>query len=63
MIQIPSAGEYYTELGSSSLVGLSAGEFHRLAFPIPSELQSVLGTGYSDLTFTVIINARLPTRV
>jgi hypothetical protein len=57
LLRLPSLGEYYRELGSQTLVGLSAGSFQTLAFPIPSNLGDKLADAYDDLTFTVVINA------
>jgi len=55
--KIPSQNEWYRELGSQSLIGMTPDAFHTLTFNIPSDLQAKFGNAYSDLTFTVIINA------
>lgn len=57
IFKIPSIGEYWRELGSSSLVGLEPGVFHTLSFAVPEDLQTKLADEvYEDFTATVIIN-------
>ncbi|MBN2804617.1 MAG: hypothetical protein JXR91_16100, partial [Deltaproteobacteria bacterium] len=56
IVKIPSLGEWYKELGSQSLSGLSGGTFHTLVFDIPQDFQTKMSGTYTDLTFSVIIN-------
>ena len=57
IFKIPSIGEHWRELGSSSLVGLEPGVFHTLNFPVPEDLRTKLADEvYQDFRATVIIN-------
>ncbi len=57
IVKMPSQNEWYRELGSQSIIGMTPDAFHTLTFNIPSDLQAKFGNAYSDLTFTVVINA------
>jgi hypothetical protein len=57
VLQAPSLGLWWQELPSVSLVGLSAGSFHSLEFPLPSAIQEALSGSYQDLTIKLILNA------
>ncbi len=57
VIQLPSAGEYWTDLGGVSLVGIAPGAFTELSWPLSSNLQTKLAGSYSDLTIRVQLNA------
>jgi len=57
IVKIPSQSEWYRELGSQPLAALSAGTFHTLEFSIPPDLATKFEGNYTDLTFTVVINA------
>lgn len=57
IVKLPSHGESYRDLGGVPLAGLAGNRFHHLSLPIPADLRTKLAQGYSDLTFTVVINA------
>lgn len=53
----PSLGLHWAELGSRSLAGLPAGQYHTVSFAIPSEVRAALAGEYTDLTIKLVINA------
>ncbi len=57
VLQLPSASEYWRDLGGVSLVGVQSGEFTTLSWPIDSGLRAKLEGNYSDLTIRVQLNA------
>src|SRR5690606_10952472 len=57
ILKLPSQSEPYRDLGGQPLAGLGANNFHTLTFAVPSDLRTKLAASYSDLTFTVVVNA------
>jgi len=56
VVQIPSRGIFWLELGSFSLAGSPAGVFRHVSFVMPSSLVTALNGTYSDLVFRLVIN-------
>lgn len=54
--QIPSAGQYWRDLGGTSLGGLTPGVFHTFSFPMPSDLRAALNGNAQDVRFRIILN-------
>lgn len=54
---VPSKGQYWRDLGSVSLNGLSSGSFHTVSFSVPQDLRSAFESGASDVSFRLVINA------
>ncbi len=52
----PSAQIWWSEIGVRTLVGLPAGEYSTLTFPLSGELQTQLAGDYDDLRIRIIIN-------
>lgn len=57
IVKLPSQGESYRDLGGASLTALTPGTFHTLEFPVPTDLRTKFAEQYTDLSFSVIINA------
>ncbi len=57
IVQLPSAGEWWRDLGAASLVGVEPGAFKTLSWPVPSDLKGKLAGQYSDLRLRVVLNA------
>ncbi|HEY3499873.1 MAG TPA: hypothetical protein VGK73_34520 [Polyangiaceae bacterium] len=56
IVQLPSKGFHWSDLGSRPLAGLAPGVFHRVEFPLPPALVAALGQTYSDLKVRIVIN-------
>lgn len=57
VVVLPSAGEWWRELGSVSLAGNAPGTFHTLTWSLPPDLGAKLAGSYTDLRLHVIVNA------
>ncbi len=53
----PSLGLSWQDLGSRSLVGMLAGSYQTVSFPLPAAVESKLEGSYTDLTLKVVVNA------
>ena len=61
-INCPSHNIYSAYLAQVELTGKSLGVWNTLTFPLTgSEVSSLLASGYSDLTFEVVLNVAVPT--
>ena len=61
-INCPSHNIYTAFLAEVELTGLPLGVWHTLTFPLPAaDVTSLLSSGYSDLTFEVVLNVAVPT--
>lgn len=56
IVQVPSAGQYWRDLGSVQLSGKSAGVWHTLKYTIPADVQSAMAAASGDLTFRLALN-------
>ena len=56
VLNAPSAGIYYEQLGAHSVVGIPAGSYRPLRFTIPENVLPKLAQDYNDLTITIIFN-------
>lgn len=52
----PSLQMWWTDLGSRNLSSLTAGQFTKLSFALPSAAETALEGSYSDLRIKIIIN-------
>jgi hypothetical protein len=60
-ITCPSHNIYNAFLGQAELTGEALGVWNTLTFPVPSaDVTSLLSSGYSDLTFSVVLNVAVP---
>lgn len=57
IIQIPSKGITWADLGQKSLTGFTAGTFKSVEFAIPAAVKTALSGTYTDLTIKVVVNA------
>ena len=63
VLEIPSKGIYWSDLGTASLQGLTPGQYTTLAFPISESLRTTLNTVYDDLVIRVSINSSTAVRM
>lgn len=56
IIQIPSRGITWQDLGSFNLAGRAPNVFHRVTFNLPPSLITALESTYSDLVIRVVVN-------
>lgn len=57
VLEIPSKGIYWQDLGTASLQGLAPGQYTTLAFPVSESLRATLNEVYNDLVIRVSINS------
>ncbi|MBN2340304.1 MAG: hypothetical protein JXX29_03275 [Deltaproteobacteria bacterium] len=56
IVDIPSQGIYWRELGTESQEALVVGEFTSVVFPVPDDIATALSGSYDDLRIVVIVN-------
>ena len=56
IMDLPSQGIWWQDLGGARLEDLNPGEFREVSFSLPAEVSSALSAVYTDLTLVLIIN-------
>lgn len=56
VVNLPSKGFGWQDLGSVSLVGMPAGSYRKLTFALPANLETALESSYTDLRLRVVLN-------
>lgn len=57
VVEMPSQGIYWRDLGGNALTNLAAGSFHTITFSLPDDVADALEAEASDLSFKIVINA------
>ncbi|HEY5955083.1 MAG TPA: hypothetical protein VIV60_00970, partial [Polyangiaceae bacterium] len=57
LVNIPSRGINWQDLGSASLIGMAPGGFRTVSFQIPATVATALNSTYTDLRFRIVLNA------
>jgi hypothetical protein len=61
VVNLPSKGLGWQDLGSVSLVGMPAGSYRKLTFALPANVETALESSYTDLRLRVSVGARYGT--
>ncbi len=57
VMQMPSEGYNWKDLGGVALQGLAPGQFHTIEFAVPEDARAALDSGANDVNFRIILNA------
>lgn len=63
VVQIPSEGHYWRDLGSRAITGLQPNEWHELTFEVPTDVREALDGDATDVSLKVVVNAASGTAV
>ena len=58
IVQIPSQGHYWRDLGAISLAGKDTSQWHLLKFNVPNDVKTALGSSAADVVFRLAFNVQ-----